>query len=162
MSCCSLLLLLILADSGGGLGEGDLEGLTVGLGVSSGAILSTLGGVIGPLGDLDRGLLGDLDLLLGDLDRLLGDLEHLLGDLDLLGDLEHLLGDLERLLGDLDRLLGDLLRLESLSLLSRPLLEDLLREVVLSLLEDLLRPGELDFSNKQTKSSTILISSFML
>ena len=152
---CSLLF-LTLADSGGGLGEGDLEGLTVGLGVSSGAILSTLGGVIGPLGDLDRGLLGDLDLLLGDLDRLLGDLEHLLGDL------EHLLGDLERLLGDLDRLLGDLLRLESLSLLSRPLLEDLLRDVVLSLLEDLLRPGELDFSNKQTKSSTILISSFML
>ena len=145
---CSLLF-LTLADSGGGLGEGDLEGLTVGLGVSSGAILSTLGGVIGPLGDLDRGLLGDLDLLLGDLDRLLGDLEHLLGDL-------------ERLLGDLDRLLGDLLRLESLSLLSRPLLEDLLRDVVLSLLEDLLRPGELDFSNKQTKSSTILISSFML
>ena len=145
---CSLLF-LTLADSGGGLGEGDLEGLTVGLGVSSGAILSTLGGVIGPLGDLDRGLLGDLDLLLGDLDRLLGDLEHLLGDL-------------ERLLGDLDRLLGDLLRLESLSLLSRPLLEDLLRDVVLSLLEDLLRPGELDFSNKQTKSSMILMSSFML
>ena len=143
---CSLLF-LTLADSGGGLGEGDLEGLTVGLGVSSGAILSTLGGVIGPLGDLDRGLLGDLDLLLGDLERLLGDLEHLLGDL-------------ERLLGDLDRLLGDLLRLESLSLLSRPLLEDLLREV-LSLLEDLLRPGELDFSNKQTKSSTILMLSFM-
>ena len=148
MSCCSLLLLLILADSGGGLGEGDLEGLTVGFGLNAGATLSTLGGVIGPLGDLDR-LLGDLDLPLGDLDRLLGDLDLLLGDLDLL-----LPGDLD-LLEDLD-----LLCLKSLSLLSRPLLEDLLLlRDVLSLLEDPLRPGELDFSTLSTNSMTFSFSS---